>query len=383
MTALVCFLRFLIVLALLTTAAQAHAFGPDNSLCWIPPAGTVSGYKVYFGTTTGKYSPPIDVKLNQQPNPLGGVCLKLSAIGSIPEGNVFAVVTAYNSNGESGFSNESAFSFSALPPTTTVPTTSTTTTTDLPTTSTTTTLPILTKTIWKSTVVPKMIDAGADKPVELGLKFRSDSDGSISGVRFYKAVANTGPHVVSLWSTTGVRMATTTATSESASGWQQMNFSSPVAIAANTVYVVSYHTLTGHFSVDRNYFVAAFEAPPLYAIGSVYRYGAAGVFPTSTILASNYWVDVVFTASVKLSSITVAPVDSTIAVGATKMFTAIGTYSDGSTQDLTGRAEWSVSGDGTVTVSAVLDGIAGSASITVTASTGATVTGGLVTGVLK
>ena len=36
------------------------------------------------------------------------------------------------------------------------------------------------------------------------MKFRSDIDGYVTGVRFYKAAANTGTHVGTLWSSTGV-----------------------------------------------------------------------------------------------------------------------------------------------------------------------------------
>ena len=36
-------------------------------------------------------------------------------------------------------------------------------------------------------------------PVEVGVKFRADFGGSVTGIRFYKAAANTGTHIGSLW----------------------------------------------------------------------------------------------------------------------------------------------------------------------------------------
>ena len=81
------------------------------------------------------------------------------------------------------------------------------------------------------------------------MKFRSDSSGYITGIRFYKASTNTGTHVGNLWTSTGTRLATATFTSETASGWQQVNFATPVAITANTVYVASYHTNVGHYNL--------------------------------------------------------------------------------------------------------------------------------------
>jgi hypothetical protein len=82
----------------------------------------------------------------------------------------------------------------------------------------------------------------------LGVKFRADVSGFITGIRYYKSPTNTGTHVGSLWTSTGTRLAQVTFTNETASGWQQVNFTSPVAISAGTTYVASYHTTTGHYA---------------------------------------------------------------------------------------------------------------------------------------
>ena len=118
------------------------------------------------------------------------------------------------------------------------------------------------------------------------MKFRSDTAGYITGIRFYKASTNTGTHVGNLWTSTGTRLATATFTNETASGWQQVNFSTPVAITANTVYVASYHTNTGHYSGDQNYFTGkGMDSPPLHAladgvsgVNGVYAYGSSQQF---------------------------------------------------------------------------------------------------------
>ena len=81
-----------------------------------------------------------------------------------------------------------------------------------------------------------------------------------------------------------------------------MLFSTPVAIAANTMYVASYHANSGHYSADLNYFASAgVDNPPLRALANgvsggngVYAYGSASAFPTQTWNTANYWVDVVF-----------------------------------------------------------------------------------------
>jgi len=156
-------------------------------------------------------------------------------------------------------------------------------------------------TIWSASATPAVIAANDTGAVELGLRFRADQNGTITGVRFYKANTNTGTHVGSLWTNTGTLLATATFAGETASGWQQVTFSAPVAITANTTYVVSYHTNAGNYSVNGGYFASAgTDNPPLHALATgvsgangIYAYGAGG-FPNQTFNASNYWVDVVF-----------------------------------------------------------------------------------------
>jgi hypothetical protein len=158
-------------------------------------------------------------------------------------------------------------------------------------------------TIWSASTVPGLVDAGADSAVELGVKFKSDVNGTITGIRFYKSSTNTGTHVGNLWSSTGTLLASATFTGETASGWQQVNLSSPVSITSGTVYVASYHTNVGHYSDNLNFFASAgVDNPPLHALQNgvsgfdgVFVYASDSAFPTNGYNSSNYWVDVVFT----------------------------------------------------------------------------------------
>jgi hypothetical protein len=143
---------------------------------------------------------------------------------------------------------------------------------------------------------------GDSQPVELGVRFRSDVSGTITGVRFYKGAANTGTHIGHLWSNTGALLATATFTSETASGWQQVNFATPVTITANTTYIASYHTDTGNYALTSADFASAgVDNAPLHALANgvdgangAYIYGPSA-FPSQTFNSNNYWVDVVFT----------------------------------------------------------------------------------------
>ena len=121
--------------------------------------------------------------------------------------------------------------------------------------------------IWQSGDVPQVADSGPDEPVELGVKFRSDVAGRITGIRFYKASGNTGRHVGNLWTSSGTLLETAVFNGETASGWQQVKFATPVPMNANTVYVASYHCDSGHYSADLNYFSATSgeNNPPLHA----------------------------------------------------------------------------------------------------------------------
>jgi len=154
--------------------------------------------------------------------------------------------------------------------------------------------------LWEGTATPSLLADPDTSAVELGMRFQSAVDGQVTGIRFYKGSQNTGTHVGSLWSNTGTLLAQVTFTNETTSGWQEASFPTPVAITANTVYVISYHAPNGRYSVDEGYFSTAYANGPLTAPATsdggngVYQYGPGG-FPTQTYAGSNYWVDVVFT----------------------------------------------------------------------------------------
>ena len=154
--------------------------------------------------------------------------------------------------------------------------------------------------IWTPADVPAIPAVTDNQPIEIGLKFRSDADGFISAIRFYKGVENTGLHVAHLWSSGGALLGSATFESETGSGWQQVSLSPPVAITAATTYIASYHSASGYFAFTQNAFAAAgVDTPPLHALQSgvdggngVFVYGASA-FPANGT-THNYWVDVVF-----------------------------------------------------------------------------------------
>jgi Domain of unknown function (DUF4082)/Fibronectin type III domain/Bacterial Ig domain len=162
--------------------------------------------------------------------------------------------------------------------------------------------------IWTPNDVPGTADSGDGSAVTVGMSFTSDSAGSITGVRFYKSAVNTGTHVGGLYNTSGTLLASATFSGESASGWQQANFSQAVPISANTTYIVAYYAPSGHYSADPDYWFTpsptggnVLNSPPLHATpasmtvnNGFFTYGSSMMFPSSSFQDTNYWVDPVF-----------------------------------------------------------------------------------------
>ena len=126
--------------------------------------------------------------------------------------------------------------------------------------------------LWGPNVTPPNPDSGDSSSIEVGLKFTSDVYGTVNGIRFYKASTNTGTHIGNLWTASGQLLASATFGSETASGWQQVNFSQPVLISPNTTYIASYFAPSGHYSESEQYFDppleggATLNAAPLHAV---------------------------------------------------------------------------------------------------------------------
>lgn len=148
--------------------------------------------------------------------------------------------------------------------------------------------------LFSDETTPTVLEVNDGVPLSLGTRFTSDVNGVVTGVRFYKSPGNTGVHAGSLWNQNGVELATGTFTNESASGWQQLSFATPVTIAKNTAYVVSYRSTTGRYSVTPNAFAQrdlSWAPLRVTSTSGAYTYGSG--FPSSSS-GSSYLVDVVF-----------------------------------------------------------------------------------------
>ena len=142
-------------------------------------------------------------------------------------------------------------------------------------------------TIWPASATPATAAVNDPQAVELGVKFRSDADGFITGIRFYKGATNTGAHVGHLWSTAGTMLADGDLHERDGDG-----------VAGGDVRLPSGHhrehdvrRLLPHdrrkLRSQRGFFAGAgVDNPPLHALqdgvdgpNGVYNYGPSGTFP--------------------------------------------------------------------------------------------------------
>jgi methionine-rich copper-binding protein CopC len=151
--------------------------------------------------------------------------------------------------------------------------------------------------LWPDVAPSGVSDRTDGTPTELGVKFTPAQDGSISGIRFYKLPDNTGTHTGSLWTSDGTLLATGTFGNESSTGWEQLDFSTPVPVTGGTTYVASYHTSAANYAVTANGLSSPVTSGPLTALanGGVYAFGPAGTFPSNSVSGTNFWVDVAYT----------------------------------------------------------------------------------------
>ena len=107
---------------------------------------------------------------------------------------------------------------------------------------------------WGSGATPASSATSNTVPYELGTRFYTTMNGTVTALRFYKEPGMASTQTGDLWDSSGNLLATVTFTNESASGWQQASLSSPVTITANTPYIVSYVITGGPFAYTQSQF---------------------------------------------------------------------------------------------------------------------------------
>ncbi len=148
--------------------------------------------------------------------------------------------------------------------------------------------------IWSSAIVPRVDADPETSAVQLGVRFSTSQSGDIRSIRYYKSVANLGPHRGVLYGPRGDVLGRVTFAGESAKGWQQADFDAPVPVTAGQTYVAAYFAPQGRYADDVSSLSPSQPASryALTATQGVYSYGTG--MPGLSWNASNYYVDVVF-----------------------------------------------------------------------------------------
>ena len=153
---------------------------------------------------------------------------------------------------------------------------------------------------------PEQIVTSDPSAYELGVKFTTDTDGTVSSLRYYRGAADAGDTDIrnlNLWAADGTLLASVAVQSDPGEiGWQSGVLATPVALDAGAFYVASYGT-TQNYAFTDSFFAndwgsadGHLTAPANAGGNGLFSVGGTGLFPTNTYQASNYWVDVTFQA---------------------------------------------------------------------------------------
>lgn len=155
-------------------------------------------------------------------------------------------------------------------------------------------LPPVLQSLWLPDTVPSSDNLDDSVGYELAQQIQSNVNGSITAIRYYKASLETGTHIGKIWSSTGTLLASVTFADETASGWQEQSLTTPLAITANSSYIVS-------VNINQYYVVTNYPTPETFVRGDLSGasggfFGSVGNFPT-TSFNNNYFRDIVFIAN--------------------------------------------------------------------------------------
>jgi hypothetical protein len=158
--------------------------------------------------------------------------------------------------------------------------------------------------------------------ITLGVKITPSFDGTISGIRFYKAPLDNATRTtqyVQLWSISPNGQIPSKSIAKAfapagqtltAGAWNEILFTTPVQVTAGTVYVATYYSPTGYYNSTDGAFTNPVVHGPLAILkdgdqgdNGTYIYGEG--YPTEGFESSNYWVDVDYSNGVDVTPPTV------------------------------------------------------------------------------
>lgn len=132
---------------------------------------------------------------------------------------------------------------------------------------------------------------------EVATRFYTTQKGAVKGLRFWRAVGETGTNTLRLWMHSGTQLGSGSVSS--GSGWQYAYFSGPICLIPYTYYRVSVNTNTKQVKTFGAFDSGVIANGPLVADGGYYGQ-PTGSMPT-TFSGSNFFVDVIFDTGIVCS----------------------------------------------------------------------------------
>ena len=140
----------------------------------------------------------------------------------------------------------------------------------------------------------------ADAAVSLGVLWASASvAGNVIGIRFYKGGTPGGnTHTVGLYDAGGTLLASKVTSGEGPNGWQEVLFTTPVAITAGADYSAVIHWPLHQYPFTSGFFSGgSYSDPPFVAANCRFQYGGSIAFtPASNTSTGNFFSDILFVA---------------------------------------------------------------------------------------
>jgi hypothetical protein len=136
--------------------------------------------------------------------------------------------------------------------------------------------------------------AGSAGDYELGMRFSASVNGTITGIRYWRAASETGTHTGRIWSNAGTQLASVVFTNDAGSGWKTQALATPLNITAGTQYVVSVNVAARYAATTSGFSSAISNGGLTAPVGAGIFNTAPVSFPNASYSNTNYFRDVVF-----------------------------------------------------------------------------------------
>jgi alpha-tubulin suppressor-like RCC1 family protein len=157
---------------------------------------------------------------------------------------------------------------------------------------------------------PKQFNYGSfQAPLNLGVRASTSEGITISSIFFAKGPDNTGTHTGVIWNSSGQVLRSQSFTGETGTGWQKVELTQPVYIAANSSFTVGYSLENFGYPMG-TYFPNRTVGP--VTVGNGYYVYSANVtaFPGGTV-DTNYGIDFEFIADSDIPTTTTSTTTTT------------------------------------------------------------------------